>query len=138
MEYDSTATIEGVLVTPMLDKGTECIIGVVRDDEVGPVVMFGIGGVLVEVLDDVAFRALPLTEFDARSLLGDIDAQPFLNGVRGDVGVDRDALVNLLLDISNLVKSNPKIEALDLNPIFAYESGTAIADASVTLSQPTK
>ena len=138
MEYDSTATIEGVLVTPMLDKGTECIIGVVRDDEVGPVVMFGIGGVLVEVLDDVAFRALPLTEFDARSLLGDIDAQPFLDGVRGDVGVDRDALVNLLLDISELAESNPKIEALDLNPIFAYESGTAIADASVTLSQPTK
>ncbi|MFC6734150.1 MULTISPECIES: acetate--CoA ligase family protein [unclassified Haladaptatus] len=132
--YDPDAELEGVLLTPMLDEGTEFIVGVVRDPEVGPVVMFGVGGVFVEVLNDVAFRALPLTEFDARQLLDDIDAQSFLDGVRGGTGVDRTALVDLLLDVSDLIESHPDITELDLNPVFAYEDGAAIVDASVRLA----
>ncbi|KAB1191246.1 MULTISPECIES: acetate--CoA ligase family protein [Haloferax] len=131
--YDPNADVEGVLVTPMVEEGTEFIVGVVDDDEVGPTLMFGVGGVFVEVLDDVAFRALPVTEYDAECLLDEIDGQSFLDGARGTPGVDRDALVDLLLRISDLVEQYPEISELDLNPVFAYEDGTAIVDASITL-----
>lgn len=133
-QYAPEASIDGVLVTPMVDGNREFIIGVTRDDEVGPVIMFGVGGIFVEVLEDVSFRALPLTEYDANSLLDEIDTQELLHGVRGEPGVDRDSLVDLLLDVSSLIKENPAITELDLNPVFADEDGVTIIDASITLS----
>ena len=88
--YAASADIEGVLVTPMAAKGgVETIIGVVRDPTYGPVMMFGLGGVLVEVLKDVVFRSLPLTKADARSMLEEIRARELLNGIRGAPPVDR-------------------------------------------------
>ncbi|MFA9418396.1 acetate--CoA ligase family protein [Natrinema sp. HArc-T2] len=131
--YDPNCVVDGVLVSPMLDPAVELIVGVLRDEEVGSVLMFGVGGIFVEVMRDVAFRALPLTEHDARSLVNEIDAQELLDGVRGNAGIDREALVDLLVDVSEIATANPSITELDLNPVFASPDGTVIADASIIL-----
>ncbi|MGF6936525.1 acetyl coenzyme A synthetase (ADP forming)-like protein [Paraburkholderia sp. UCT70] len=126
--------ITGVLVTPMAPKGgVEIIIGVVRDPTYGPVMMFGLGGILVEVLKDVVFRSLPLTEDDAHRMLAEIRASEILNGVRGAAPTDKDALVRLMMGISTLCSAFPEIAELDLNPVLAYSSGVAILDARILL-----
>lgn len=131
--YDPDAQVEGVLVSPMADAGVELIVGVVDDDQFGPVVMCGLGGVFVAVLEDIAFRALPLTETDGRELLNDIDAQEMLDGTRGNPEVDRDAVVDLLVAVSEFVAANPSVSELDLNPVCATEDGVEIVDATITL-----
>jgi len=128
------ADISGMLVTPMAPKGgIEIIIGVVRDPSFGPVLMFGLGGVLVEVLKDVVFRSLPLTEDDARSMLSEIRASKILDGVRGALPADKEALVRLMLGISDLCTAFPEIAELDLNPVLAYPQGVGILDARILL-----
>lgn len=131
--YAPEADIDGVLVSPMLDNTVELIVGVTHDPEIGSVVMFGLGGVFAEVYQDVAFRALPLTEYDARAVINEIDAQNVLNGVRGNSGVNRDALVNLLMEVSTLVENIPQIDELDLNPVFATEDGVHVIDSSIDI-----
>lgn len=129
--------IRGVLMTPMAAKGgVEVIIGVVRDATYGHVMMFGIGGVLVELLRDVVFRAVPLTEADAWTILDGIKAKAVLDGVRGAPPVDRDALVRLLLRVSELVAAFPEIAELDLNPVVAYPSGLNVLDVRILLAPP--
>ena len=126
--------LAGMLLTPMAPQGgIEVIIGVVRDPTYGPVLMFGLGGVLVEVLKDVVFRSLPLTEADARSMLTDIRAARILDGVRGAPPTDKDALVRLMLGISALCTAFPEIAELDLNPVLAYPKGVGILDARILL-----
>jgi acetyltransferase len=126
--------IAGLLVTPMAPKGgIEVIIGVVRDPSYGPVLMFGLGGILVEVLNDVVFRSLPLTEGDARSMLAEIRAAKIFDGVRGAEPTDKEALVRLMLGISRLCTAFPEIAELDLNPILAYPRGVGILDARILL-----
>jgi acetyltransferase len=126
--------VAGVLVTPMAPRGgVEVIIGVVRDPSYGPVLMFGLGGVLVEVLKDVVFRSLPLTEADAHSMLCEIRASRILDGVRGAPPVDKSALVRLMLGISELCGAFPEIAELDLNPVLAYPKGVGILDARILL-----
>ena len=107
--YDPNAQIEGVLVTPMAEKGVEVIIGMLRDPIFGPVLMFGLGGIFVEVLEDVAFRSLPLTLHDAQSMVDQLKAQKVLAGVRGAAGVDKQALVSLLMQVSQLVEAYPEL-----------------------------
>ncbi|MFC7199736.1 acetate--CoA ligase family protein [Halospeciosus flavus] len=131
--YDPEAELDGVLVSPMREDGIEVIVGTVDDQQFGPVEMFGLGGIFVEVLEDVGFRGLPLTEADARALVDDIEAQAMLDGARGDPAVSREALVELLVDVSDLVASNPAIAELDLNPVLAGPDGVEILDASITL-----
>jgi acetyltransferase len=131
--YDSNADIEGVLISPMADEGTELIIGIVQDPEVGPMIMFGLGGVFVEVLEDVAFRALPLSEHDAQEIIDEIDATEIVNGTRDNPPLDRESIADLLCDISELAVANPSISELDLNPVFVYENGVEIVDASIRL-----
>jgi acetyltransferase len=134
--YAPNADIAGVLVTPMAAKGgVETIIGVVRDPTYGPVMMFGLGGVLVEVLKDVVFRSLPLSERDARSMLEEIRAREILNGVRGAPPVDKDALVELMLSISSLCVAFPEISELDLNPVLAYPRGISVLDSRILLRE---
>ncbi|MFB6297296.1 MAG: acetate--CoA ligase family protein [Salinirussus sp.] len=130
---DPEAAIDGVLVSPMVDTGVEVIVGATRDDEVGPVILFGLGGVFVEVLDDVTFGAVPLTEYDARRMIEGIENRAMLTGVRGSAGVDERALVDLLCDTSELVAANPEIAELDLNPVACHEDGIAVLDASIRL-----
>jgi acetyltransferase len=126
--------VAGVLVTPMAPVGgVEVIIGVVRDPSYGPVLMFGLGGVLVEVLRDVVFRSLPLTETDARSMLAEIRASQILDGVRGSRPVDKDALVHLMLGVSRLCTAFPEIAELDLNPVMAYPEGLGVLDVRILL-----
>ncbi|MBA1145212.1 acetate--CoA ligase family protein [Mesorhizobium neociceri] len=127
--------ITGVLVTPMAaEGGVEVIVGVVRDAAYGPVMMFGLGGVLVEVLRDVVFRALPITRNDAFTMLDEIKAQAVLDGVRGGAPVDRDALADFMVSISDFVEAFPEIDELDLNPILAYHDGLAVLDVRILLT----
>ncbi|MER9457356.1 acetate--CoA ligase family protein [Mesorhizobium sp. M0478] len=127
--------IAGVLVTPMAAKGgVEVIVGVVRDATYGPVIMFGLGGILVEVFRDVVFRALPISRNDAFAMLDEIKAQAVLDGVRGGAPVDRDALADFMVSISDLVEAFPEIDELDLNPIHAYPDGLAVLDVRILLT----
>ena len=133
--YKPAADIKGVLVTPMARKGTEVIIGVSRDPIFGPVLMFGLGGIFVEILEDVAFRAIPLSRYAARSMVDQIRARRILEGARGEAAVDKEALVDLLLKVSSIVAAYPQLAELDLNPVILYEDGYAIVDARVIVNQ---
>jgi len=135
--YKADAEIEGVLLAPMARKGTEVIIGVSRDPVFGPVLMFGLGGIFVEVLEDVAFRAIPLSRDDAHSMVSQIKARKILDGARGEPAVSKDALVELLLKVSSIVDAHSEILELDLNPVIAYEDGYAVVDARVIVCQET-
>ncbi|MCP5448063.1 MAG: acetate--CoA ligase family protein [Chromatiaceae bacterium] len=134
LAYRADADIKGVLVTPMARKGgVEMIIGVTRDPQFGPVMMFGLGGIFVEVLKDVVFRSLPLTAIDAAEMLDEIKANAILGGVRGAPPVDRKALVDLMLRISQVCLAHPEIAELDLNPILGYADGYTLVDARMIL-----
>jgi len=128
------ARIEGVLATPMAGKGVELIIGVSRDAQFGPVLMVGLGGVFVETLKDVVFRALPLEREDALEMIGEIRLQAMLEGNRGLPKVNREALADLLLQIANLAAAHPQIAEIDLNPVIAQAGGWTIADARMILA----
>ncbi|MDW7747088.1 acetate--CoA ligase family protein [Halomonas sp.] len=133
--YDAKAEIEGVLVTPMAKKGVEVIVGVIRDPIFGPVLMFGLGGIFVEILEDVAFRAIPLSRHDARSMVEQIKAKRILEGVRGESAVDKEALVDLLLKVSSIVDAYPDLKELDLNPVIVNADGYAVVDARVIVDR---
>lgn len=129
--YDPNADIRGVLVAPMARKGTEVIVGVVRDPIFGPVLMFGLGGIFVEILEDVAFRAIPLSRHDAEAMVDQLKGRKILAGVRGEAAVDKASLVDLLLAVSSIVSAYPQLSELDLNPVIAYPDGYAVVDARI-------
>lgn len=135
--YKADAEIEGMLVTPMARKGTEVIIGMSRDPIFGPVLMFGLGGIFVEILKDVAFRAIPLNRNDAASMIDQIQARKILDGARGEAAVDKAALIELLLKVSAIIEAHPEIAELDLNPVIAYDNGYAVVDARIIVTQET-
>jgi acyl-CoA synthetase (NDP forming) len=128
------ATIEGVSVQRMARPGVEVIIGMTKDSQFGPVLMFGLGGVLVEVLKDVAFRVVPLTPRDARQMVRDIKGFPILEGYRGQEPADLEALERILLQLSAFAEEHPEVEEMDLNPIFAYKDDAVAVDARIVLS----
>ena len=130
------ATIDGVSVQRMAAPGIEVIAGMTTDPQFGPVLMFGLGGVLVEVLKDVAFRVVPITARDARQMVRDIQGFPLLQGYRGQEPADLDALEALLLKLSSFVEAHPDVAELDLNPVFAYPKGAVAVDARIALSSP--
>jgi acetyl coenzyme A synthetase (ADP forming)-like protein len=129
------ARVDGVLVQRMAPKGLEVIAGVSREPGFGPLVMFGLGGVFVEVLRDVAFRVAPLAVEDAEDLLRAIRGARALDGVRGGAAVDRAALADLLLRLSRLALDFPEITSLDLNPVMAGPDGVVVADARVVVRE---
>jgi acetyltransferase len=128
------AEIRGCLVSPMAAPGTEVIIGTKIDPQFGPVIMFGIGGILVEVLKDVVFRVLPISRSAARKMVSEIRAAPILNGVRGQPATDRKALVDLLMTVAELVEAYPEIQEMDLNPVIARADGISVVDARIILA----
>lgn len=132
--YDPKARILGVQVQQMVPAGTEILIGTVTDPTFGKVVAFGLGGVLVEVLKDVTFRLAPATKDDALSMLDGIRAAEILRGVRGGAAVDRDALADLVVRVSQLAADFPGIAEVDLNPVFASASGVMAADVRILLT----
>jgi acyl-CoA synthetase (NDP forming) len=127
------AVFEGVSVQKMARPGTEVIIGMTKDSQFGPVLMFGLGGILVELLKDVSFRIVPLQKEDAHEMIREIKGYPILEGFRGMERVDVSVLEEILLKLSRFVDENPEIKELDLNPIFAYRDGAIAADARVIL-----
>jgi acyl-CoA synthetase (NDP forming) len=133
--YDPDARIEGVAVQKMAPQGTEVIIGMSKDPQFGPVLMFGLGGILVEVLKDVSFRIVPLEPKDAAGMVREIKGYPVLEGVRGQAPADVAALEKLILQLSEFVEAHPEIDEIDLNPVFAYEDGCIAVDARIVVSQ---
>lgn len=128
-----SADIAGVLVAPMAAKGVEVIIGVTNDPQFGRVLMFGLGGVFVEVLKDVVFRTLPIDRRDAGLMLDEIRGRALLDGVRGSAPVDREKLVSLLVDVSRVALAHPEISEIDLNPVIVNADGYTIVDARMLL-----
>ncbi|TFG01476.1 MAG: acetyl-CoA synthetase [Promethearchaeota archaeon] len=112
---------------------TELIIGMTTDAQFGPALMFGIGGILVELLEDVSFRIAPITEYDAKEMIHEIKGFPILDGYRGKPKADIDAIVDVLLKISDLVVKNEEIYEMDLNPVFIYDKGLICVDARIIL-----
>ncbi|MBI4328981.1 MAG: acetate--CoA ligase family protein [Chloroflexi bacterium] len=131
------ARIQGVTVQPMAPPGVEVIAGMSKDPQFGPVLMFGLGGVAVEVLKDVAFRIVPLTRRDAAQMIREIKSYPLLTGFRSIPPVDLKALEEILLRLSELADATPELAEIDLNPIVATQSGAVAVDARVVL-EPVK
>jgi len=130
---------KSISVQKMADEPiTELIIGMTTDAQFGPALMFGIGGILVELLEDVSFRIAPITEYDAREQIHEIKGFPILDGYRGKPKADIDAIVNTLLTISDLVTKYEEINEMDLNPVFIYEKGLICVDARIILKRPEK
>jgi acetyltransferase len=132
-EFDATADIRGVLVSPMAAEGVEVIIGTKYDDQFGPVIMYGLGGIMVEILKDVSFRVLPITPPEARKMIEETKSYPILNGARGRPPLDQKSLRKLLLLCSEIVEAYPEIEEMDLNPVKVHETGISIVDARIIL-----
>lgn len=131
-ERQPGARITGFTIEEQV-RGTELIVGMSRDPDFGPLLMVGIGGVFVEIYKDVAFRLVPLTRRDALDMIGEIEAQPLLDGARGRPALDRAELAEILLRVSALVERVPEIEELDLNPLVITEAGLVAIDARVVV-----
>jgi acyl-CoA synthetase (NDP forming) len=124
----------GLLVSPMASPGQECIIGMIRDRQFGPVIMFGLGGILVEVLNDVSFRVAPLAQDDIEALVEEIKGFKVLSGVRGEKPKDIGAIKYIIGKVSQMVIDHPEIQEVDLNPIVAHEKGTSIVDTRMIIN----
>ena len=135
-EAAPSARLDGVSVQWMAAPGIEVIVGATTDPQFGPVLMFGLGGVFVEVLKDVAFRIVPLEPRDAAQMVREIRGLPVLQGARGAPHADLGAIEGLLLQISRFMADHPEVAELDLNPVFAYAKGAIAVDARIVLAQP--
>jgi acyl-CoA synthetase (NDP forming) len=129
------ARIVGVAVQHMAAQGTEVIIGMTTDPQFGPVMMFGLGGIMVEVLKDVSFRLVPLTERDAGQMIDEIKGRPILDGVRGQPASDVAALRSAIVKVAKFVEDHPEVRELDLNPVFAYPDGALAVDARIVIAE---
>lgn len=130
---DPKARIAGVLVQEMAPSSTEVIVGAIKDPQFGPAIMFGLGGVFVEVLKDVTFRVAPITEDDALEMISEVKAYPLLKGYRNTPPSDIDAITKILMSTSRLVTDHLEIKELDLNPVIVYEKGAKTVDARIIL-----
>lgn len=132
-KYKATAKIAGVLVQEMAPQSTEVIIGAIKDPQFGQTLMFGLGGIFVELLKDVTFRVAPITREDAHEMVTEVKAYPLLKGYRNTPPADIDAIINILLSTSKLIMDYPEIKELDLNPIMVYADGAKTVDARIIL-----
>ena len=127
------ANIHGVAVQGMAKSGLEIIIGMTLDTQFGPVLMFGLGGIFVEVMKDVSFGITPLMKRDADEMIRSIKGYPLLNGFRGAPKIDVANLESWLLKLSDFAQTYPEVKEFDLNPIFAYAQGAMVVDARIIL-----
>jgi acetyltransferase len=132
-QYNRMADIRGMLVSPMADEGVEIIIGTKYDDQFGPVIMYGLGGILVEIIKDVSFRVLPITRSAAKKMIEQTKSFPILNGARGKPPLDQKAIRKLLMLCSEIAVAYPDIEEMDLNPVIVHEKGLSVVDARIIL-----
>jgi acetyl-CoA synthetase (ADP-forming) len=129
------AKLYGILVQEMVPEGLEVIVGATRDPTFGPVLLFGLGGIFVEVLKDVSFRIAPVTKYDAETMLSEIKAAKILEGYRGLPARDKNAIIDIIIKLSKFMEENEEVSDVDLNPIMLYEigRGARIADARVLI-----
>ncbi|MCW4005456.1 MAG: acetate--CoA ligase family protein [Candidatus Bathyarchaeota archaeon] len=132
-KYKADAQIVGILIQEMAPQSTEIIIGAIKDPTFGQTLMFGLGGIFVEMLKDVTFKVAPLSERDALDMISELKAYPLLKGFRGSSPADVNAITEILLNTSKLVMAHPEIKELDLNPVMAYEKGAKTVDARIIL-----
>ncbi len=137
-QREPNARIEGVYVESMVGRGRETIVGMTRDPQFGPMLMFGLGGIFVEVMKDVTFHIAPITQDDALQMLRSTKSYELLRGVRGEARVDINAIATALQRISQLVTDFPQIKEMDINPFIVGRvgSGSLAADARITLQEP--
>jgi acyl-CoA synthetase (NDP forming) len=128
------AAIDGVTVQQSARQGVEVIIGMFTDAQFGPVLMFGLGGIFVEVIKDVSFRIVPLAQKDSKRMIREIKGYPLLEGYRGQERVDITILESIVLKLSEFIQQYPEIKEFDLNPIFAYCDGAVVVDARIILN----
>src|SRR6266852_3850517 len=131
--YKAEARLLGVQVQQMLPAALEVIVGATTDPSFGKLVAFGLGGILVEVLQDITFRLAPTTHQEAVAMLDDIAGAAVLHGVRGAPGVDREALGTLIENVSQLVHDFHAIHEMDLNPVFASSTGATAVDVRIVM-----
>ena len=129
------ANIHGVSVQKTVDPGIEVIIGMHKDTQFGPVLVFGLGGVLTEIIEDTSLRITPITRKDAREMIEEIKGYKLLKGYRGQAPVKISALEDILLAVSDFVENNPEIKEMDLNPVIASGNGAIAVDARVVLEE---
>ncbi|MFQ6129369.1 MAG: acetate--CoA ligase family protein [Candidatus Hadarchaeaceae archaeon] len=133
--YKPDAKILGVTIQEYLPPAREVIVGALQDPSFGATVMFGLGGVWVEVLEDISFRLAPLSAEDAREMIQEIKGYPVLAGIRGTPPADVGALVDIIRKVGQLAHEFPEVTEMDLNPIFAFDDGkgAVVADARIIL-----
>lgn len=129
------ASIEGMLVMPQFQGGIELIVGGLRDTQFGPAVMFGLGGIFVELFKDVTFRVAPFSLEEAQAMIREVKGYAILSGYRGKPPLDIDALAQLLSQVSQVMTNHDRIEELDLNPVFLFSKGLVVADARIRKSE---
>jgi acyl-CoA synthetase (NDP forming) len=129
------AAIHGVSVQKMVRPGTEVIVGTSKDPQFGPVIMFGLGGIFVELLKDVSFRVIPVETKDAQQMIEEVKGYPLLQGYRGKEPASLSALIEIILKISKLIEENPQVKELELNPLFAYRDKAVAVDARIILEE---
>lgn len=133
--YNEKARISGVLVQHMAPKGVEVIVGGLRDSQFGPTVLFGLGGIFVEVLKDASFRVAPLSDLDTRQMIREIRAYSILQGVRGQPAADEEAIMQILQATSKAMMENQAIQQMDLNPVIVYATGASVVDVRIILGE---
>jgi acyl-CoA synthetase (NDP forming) len=129
------ARFEGVAVQAMAPAGVELIAGISRDDRFGPIIVAGLGGIFVEVLEDIAFRLAPISRGEARAMIDELRGAAILRGLRGAPPIDFDAMADLLAKVSELAARRPEIKEMDLNPVVAYPKGVTVLDARILLAK---
>ena len=132
-KHKPSAKISGILVQEMAPSSTEVIVGSIKDNQFGPSVMFGLGGIFVEILEDVVFRIAPVTKQEAELMITEIKAYPVLKGYRNQPPLDTSAIADTIVSTSRLVTDHQEIKELDLNPVMVYEKGVKTVDARIIL-----
>jgi len=132
--YMPNARMLGVILQEFVDAKREVILGMNKDPQFGPLLMFGLGGIYVEVLKDVSFRVAPITDSEAWEMISEIKSYPILKGVRGEKPADINSIVNALLRLSQLVTDFPNILEMDINPLMVYDKGKGSVATDVRIS----
>jgi succinyl-CoA synthetase beta subunit len=130
-----SAAIAGILVEEMIPPATEVIVGGIRDDQFGPAVMFGMGGIFAEVYEDVKFRVAPIDRVDALNMIHELHGSRVLEGVRGKPPVDIESVLNVLTRVSDIMTEHGVVDQLDLNPVIVSPQGACAVDSRIIIAK---
>jgi acetate---CoA ligase (ADP-forming) subunit beta len=132
---NSKARIEGVLVQKMAPKTSEFVVGAIRDPQFGPTVMFGLGGIYVELFKDVSFRLAPLKKSEALDMMGEVKSAKLLDGFRGSPPLDRNSVASTIVSVGDLMSKLKRVESIDINPLLVYPKGVIAVDVRMILQK---